>query len=216
MASQDTQIIPTNEVVPVSSLIPNPANPRSIKTEDLERLKRQLSKLKAYKPIVIDKRTGYILGGHMRKAALESLGVKQVWVSYIETANETEALEYMLSDNDSVGRYDDQLLAELITNTPDIELTDYKVDLGESIDLSKVLERFGPKEPDEADIAGESEAKPFKRVTFTFAAEQWADVDKAIRISDRANLFDVYGTDNKDANGNAISAIVKDWLEDHA
>ena len=214
MPSVETQIIPTNEVVPVSSLIPNPANPRSIKTEDLERLKRQLSKLKAYKPIVVDTRTGMVCDGHMRLEALKQLGVHQVWVAYIETKDDAEALEYMLSSNDAAGRYDDQLLAELITNTPNIELTDYKVDLGESIDLSKVLERFGPKEPDEEDIAGEGEAKPFKRVTFTFAAEQWADIDKAIRICDRANLFDVYGTDNKDANGNAISAIVKDWLEE--
>jgi len=213
MSPQETQIIPTNEVVPVSSLVPNPANPRSIKTEDLERLKRQLTKLKTYKPIVVDKRTGLVCDGHMRLEALKQLGVKEVWVAYIETANDGEALEYMLSSNDAAGRYDDQLLAELITNTPDIELGDYKVDLGESVDLSKVLDRFGPKDEE---IAGEGEAKPFKRVTFTFAVEQWAEVEKAIRISDRANLFDVYGTDNKDTNGNAIAAIVKDWLEAHA
>ncbi len=207
MASQDTL-----ETRPITQLHNWESNPRSIKTEDFDRLKRQITTLGVYTPLVITD-DGTVLSGNMRLRAFRELGFKDVWVKVVDASDDKTRLEYALSANDAAGRYDDQLLAELITNTPDIELTDYKVDLGESIDLSKVLERFGPKEADEAEIAGEGEAKPFKRVTFTFAAEQWADVDKALRISDRANLFDVYGTDNKDTNGNAISAIVKDWLE---
>src|SRR5690242_14183261 len=109
----DTQAIPANELVDTATLKPNPRNPRQIKKDDLERLKHQLSRLKAYKPIVVDTRTGLILDGHMRTEALKQLGVTQVWVSYIETDNDAEALEYMLSSNDQAGRYDDQLLAEL-------------------------------------------------------------------------------------------------------
>lgn len=146
-----TQSIPANELVPIASLKPNPKNPRNIKNEDFVRLKRQLSKLKVYKPIVVDARTGLILGGHMRARALEALGYDKVWVSYVETANDTEALEYMLSDNDAAGRYDDQMLAELVTNTPDIALDDYKVDLGDPIDLEALLKKFGP------DIAADEE-----------------------------------------------------------
>lgn len=205
----------TLETRPITQLHNWDKNPRSIKTEDFDRLKRQITSLGVYTPLVIAD-DGTVLSGNMRLRAFRELGFKDVWVKVVDAPDDKTKLEYALSANDAAGHYDDQLLAELITNTPDIELADYKVDLGESIDLSKMLERFGPKEPDEAEIAGEGEAKPFKRVTFTFAAEQWADVDKAIRISDRANLFDVYGTDNKDANGNAIAAIVKDWLEDHA
>jgi hypothetical protein len=154
----ESQSIPLNELVPVSQLKPNPQNPRSIKNEDFVRLKRQLSKLKAYKPIVVDTRTGYILGGHMRARALEALGYEEVWVSYVETADDTEALEYMLSDNDAAGRYDDQMLAELITNTPNIALDDYKVDLGDPIDLEELLKKFGP------DAEAEEEKTPEPRM----------------------------------------------------
>lgn len=140
----ETQSIPANELVDITTLKPNPQNPRSIKTEDLERLKRQLSRLKTYKPIVVDTRTGLICDGHMRLEALKQLGVKQVWAAYIETKDDAEALEYMLSSNDQAGRYDDQLLAELVASTPEITLTDYKVDLGEPVDLSKLLAKFSP------------------------------------------------------------------------
>jgi ParB-like chromosome segregation protein Spo0J len=144
-----SQSIPQNELVPVSALKPNPQNPKTIKTEDFVRLKRQLSELKVYKPILVDKRTGLILGGHSRAKALEALGIEQVWVSYVETSNDAEALKYMLSDNDQIGRYDDQLLAELVTNTPGIELDDYKVDLGEPIDLEALLMKFSPSDDPE-------------------------------------------------------------------
>lgn len=118
-------------------------NPRSINNDDFARLKRQIQKLGVYKPLLITD-DGTVLGGNMRLRAYKELGIADVWVSVVDAPDDTKKLEYALSDNDRAGTYDEQMLAELITNTPDIELGDYKVDLGVPIDLTALLAKFGP------------------------------------------------------------------------
>jgi hypothetical protein len=71
-----------------------------------------------------------------------------VWVSVVDAGTDTKRLEYALSDNDHVATYDEQALAELVTNMPEIALGDYKVDLGEPVDLSQLLAKFAPSAAD--------------------------------------------------------------------
>ena len=54
-----------NEIVKIGKLKPNPENPRGIKKDAFERLKQLIQKLGQFKPVIIDTRTGYIVGGHM-------------------------------------------------------------------------------------------------------------------------------------------------------
>lgn len=135
----------TLETRPIGELHNWQNNPRSIKTEDFDRLKRQISTLGVYAPLVITD-DGTVLSGNMRLRAFRELGFKDVWVKVVDAPDDTTKLEYALSANDAAGRYDDQLLAELISNTPTIELKDYKVDLGNPVDLSQVLAKFAPTE----------------------------------------------------------------------
>ena len=122
-------------------------NPRNIKTEDYERLKRQIKKLGVYKPLVCFMEKGkYItLGGNMRLMALKDLGQKEVEVSIVKPKTEAEKVEYSLSDNDRAGEYDELALAELVYNVKDdIELADFKVDLGTPLDIWSLLDDYGP------------------------------------------------------------------------
>ena len=49
-------------------------NPRSIKTQDFVRLKKQIEKLGQYKPLIITN-DGVVLGGNMRLRAYKELGI---------------------------------------------------------------------------------------------------------------------------------------------
>lgn len=142
----------------VSQLSEWERNPRAIDKKDFERLKRQITKLGIYKPLLINQ-DGIVLGGNMRLKAFQDTNVDEVMCSIVETKNETEMVEYALSDNDRMGYYEDQALAELVASVPDIDLGDFKVDLGKPIDLEQLLQQFGP-EPVEDEAPEVSDEEP--------------------------------------------------------
>lgn len=137
------------ETVDITQLKPNPQNPRTFTKDGIERLKKQITKLSQYKPIIVDTRTGLIVGGHGRYEALKLLGIKDVLVSYITSKDDAEALEYALSDNDRAGAYSDDLLANLIPNYTDFPWADYSVDIKEPTNLQELIDKFSPTEEDE-------------------------------------------------------------------
>jgi DNA modification methylase len=117
-------------------------NPRSIQPEDKERLIKQITDLGQYKPLIITK-DGEILGGNMRFDVYQELGIKDVWVSIVNAETEADKVKYALSDNDRAGQYEEQQLAKLIEELGvDIDLDEYKVDLGEPITLAQLLENL--------------------------------------------------------------------------
>ena len=132
-------------------------NPRGIKTKDFERLKKQIKELGLYKPFLITE-DGEVLGGNMRLRACKELGIEEVPVSIVKPKNEAQKLAYALSDNDRAGYYEEDRLAELIDKYKnDIDLGDYKVDLGKPIDLQELLDRYSPVEEDEVPKVSEGE-----------------------------------------------------------
>ena len=79
----------------------------------------------------------------MRLKACIEMGIKEVPVTIVDAPDEKTKVEYALADNDRVGYYDDQALAELVQSV-DIDLGDFKVDIGQPLSLKDLLERFGP------------------------------------------------------------------------
>lgn len=133
--------------VPISEVEVWEKNPRNIKTKDFERLKKQIQELGVYKPLICIRENGkYItLGGNMRLRALVSLNFREVDVSLVDAPDEATRIKYALSDNDRAGEYDELTLAELTySHLEEINLEDFKIDVGQPISLQKVLEDFGP------------------------------------------------------------------------
>jgi hypothetical protein len=118
---------------PLSNLVPWELNPRGIKKDDFERLKKQIKDLGLYKPFIVNQ-DGIILGGNMRYRAASELGIEEVFVTEVHTDNEKQMLEYALSDNDRAGYYEELQLAELIHRTG-IDILNFKVDIYEPIAL---------------------------------------------------------------------------------
>jgi len=133
--------------VPISDVEVWEKNPRNIKTEDFERLKKQIEELGVYKPLICYQENGrYVtLGGNMRLRALKELKHRDIDISIVKAKTEAMKIKYALSDNDRVGIYMEQELAELVyPYLEEINLEDFKIDIGEPIDLINIIESFGP------------------------------------------------------------------------
>lgn len=133
--------------VPISEVKVWEKNPRNIKIKDMERLKKQIQELGVYKPLICVQENGsYItLGGNMRLRALKNMGIQEVEISIVEAKSEAEKIKYALSDNDRTGEYMEQELAELVyPHIEKINLKDYKIDLGEPIEIKDIVEGYTP------------------------------------------------------------------------
>lgn len=144
----------------ISSLHNWEHNPRTVTKEGIERLIKQIKKLGIYKPLIITE-DGTVLGGNMRLKALEQMGEKNAWVSIVKAETEEKKIEYALSDNDRVGKYEGDQLANLIGNFPEVEWNDYAVDIKEPELVSDLMDSFKEVEEDEAPAVetGPSESK---------------------------------------------------------
>ena len=141
----------TTEIVDVDKLKPHPKNPRTATQEAMDRLKKQIFNLGQYKPIIVDTRTGYIVGGHMRLEALKQLGINKALVSYITSDSDAHAMEYMLSDNDHIGVTDKEALVEMLSELPEVRLEDFAIQVEEPENLGDFMEQF-----DTADVTDTS------------------------------------------------------------
>jgi len=161
------------KTVPLSAVKPWDKNPRNIKIKDFERLKKQITHLGVYKPLVCykDNRHYVALGGNMRLEALRELGFDEVDISIVHPKSEAEKLEYNLSDNDRAGEYDDQALAEMVYDSKDkIDPALYRFDLGRTLSVDELLHQFGPKiDAGEEDQAPEAEAEPISQMGDLYA-----------------------------------------------
>jgi len=138
-------------------------NPRNIKTKDFERLKRQIKELGVYKPMIAcPENGGYtVLGGNMRLRALKELGIKEVEISIVHPKSKAEKIKYALSDNDRAGEYEEEKLAELVyPHIDEIELGDYKIDVGEPVNLQDVIEDYAPNLDGSEDEVPETDDSP--------------------------------------------------------
>lgn len=121
-------------------------NPRAIKKDKFEDLKRRITKRGQFKPLIITP-DGEVLGGNMRLRAMKELGVKDVWVSVVEPKDEADKIEIALTDNEEMGYYEEQALAELIAEfQQDIDLTKYSVHLEPAKTLKEILNEVSPEE----------------------------------------------------------------------
>lgn len=142
-----SDIVVNTEIVDVNKLKPHPKNPRTATQEAMDRLKKQIFNLGQYKPIIVDTRTGYIVGGHMRLEALKQLGISNALVSYVTSNNDAHAMEYMLSDNDHIGVTDKDALVEMLSELPEVRLEDFAIQVEEPENLGDFMEQFDTSDP---------------------------------------------------------------------
>lgn len=107
-----------------------PYNPRVDLAQDdpdYIKVKRSLETFDLVEPVVWNKRTGHIVGGHQRVKALRELGRTEVEVSVVDLPLDEEK-KLNVRINKVKGRWDYEKLADLIASLPeeDVELTGFE------------------------------------------------------------------------------------------
>lgn len=120
------------ETVKISSLKAAPYNPRRISKEASEGLAKSLERWGVVQEVVANKRTGHIVGGHQRVAALRKMGVKEVPVVWVDLDEvEEKALNVALNNPHISGEFDDTLaglLAEIKDGIGPDDFAELKLD----------------------------------------------------------------------------------------
>ena len=147
--------------IPIDKINPAPYNPRKdLKPGDpeYEKLKRSMQEFGYVEPIVWNKRTGNIVGGHQRYKVLLDMGMSEVDCVVVDL-DETKEKALNLALNKIQGDWDylklKDILQELDTGAFDLELTGF--DMEEIEDLvaqfhvpEEIIEDEAPEPPEEA------------------------------------------------------------------
>lgn len=171
---KDLQV--NTEIVNINTLKPNPKNPRTATREAMDRLKIKLDRLGQFKDIIIDTRTGYIIGGHMRYEALKEMGVLDVKVSYVTSENDEEAWEYAFTDNDNIGLYDKEQVLSIAEQYPELVKKDTYVQFDEPESLEHFMKQFDKPLMEVEEVAEEeTEKKEGKEITCPKCGNIWVN-----------------------------------------
>jgi ParB-like chromosome segregation protein Spo0J len=117
--------------IPIASIKRAAYNPRKeLKPTDPEfqRLKKSIDRFGTVEPLVWNKRTGNLVGGHQRLTILEHDGAKKVDVSVVDLPDrEEKALNLALNKQGGIWDLEKlgELLGELKTGDFDIEITGF-------------------------------------------------------------------------------------------
>jgi len=116
--------------IPTSVLIEKaaPYNPRTISDHDLEALRRSLRFFGTVEPVVVNRRSDRIVGGHQRVKAAQAEGIESLPVVYVDLDDPSEK-QLNIALNRISGEFDMEKLAELLkdleTVGADLDLTGF-------------------------------------------------------------------------------------------
>ena len=192
---------------PITQIKANPKNPRTIRDEKFEKLKKSIQDFPDMlnkRPLVCitDKDGKYVvLGGNMRLKAAKDLGLKELPIILADEWTEEQKAEFLIKDNVGFGEWNwEELQADW-----DVEkLDEWGLDLpGFELSPDELGEDFSLPEGDKA---------PFQQMTFTLADEQAEVIKNALADMKKTEEYKYAETmGNENSNGNALYLIVSAW-----
>ena len=99
-------------IVPINKIKPNPKNPRTIKDDRFEKLKKSIQDFPDMlnkRPLVCFTDTDgkfVVLGGNMRLKAAKDLGLKELPIILADEWTEEQKAEFLIKDNVGFGEWD--------------------------------------------------------------------------------------------------------------
>jgi len=125
-------------------------HPQNARRGDVQKITASLRRHGQYRPIVVQRRTGYVLAGNHTLMSARRLGWEHLDVVYVDVDDE-EARRILLADNrtSDLAAYEDGALALLLAEVPDLEGTGYD---GENVDV--LLAQLAPAPSGGATILG--------------------------------------------------------------
>lgn len=107
--------------IPLKHLHPHPQN---VRQGDIGALTESLKHHGQYRPIVVQKRTNYILAGNHTFKAAKALGWKEIAATFVDCDDE-QALRILLVDNraNDLATYDDAALVEVLKQLSETDIS---------------------------------------------------------------------------------------------
>lgn len=171
---------------PINDLKPHPNN---VRQGDIGAISQSLEQHGQYRPIVVQRSTGFILAGnHTYKAAI-SLKWKQIAATYVDCDDE-QALRILLIDNraNDLASYDDSALVEMLKGLMDTELklegTGFDPD-----DLDQLLKDLDMESGNAID--GDPDAVPDDAPSKTVPGDVWLLGNHRLMCGDSTNPTDI-------------------------
>ena len=134
-----------DELVPIEDLKPHPRNPNTHPVEQLNLLAKVISHQGWRAPIVVSRRSGFIVAGHGRLEAAHYMELATVPVNYQNFDSEADELAHLVADNKlpEIAILDSDILKELLleldTGAFDMDLTGI-----DELDVDRLIGRSTP------------------------------------------------------------------------
>lgn len=191
------------QMIKIKDIKPNPNNPRSIKKEQLEKLKKSIiafPQMLNIRPIVINE-DNIVLGGNMRLRALQDLGYDEVPYVRVQDLTPEQQEQFIIKDNVNYGDWNWELI-NIDWNLNN--LTEWGLDIPAWLNDNEVEPEF------DEDIRHKYldtyiNAK-VKQIVLFLSAEQF---EKAI-----TDLEQIMDANNLESNTDAILFLIERYYED--
>lgn len=134
----------------MSELIPSEYNPRAISPTAMEGLKESLKRFGLVEPIVWNKRTGRIVGGHQRHKVMSEQGVEETDVVEVDLGETEEVALNIALNNPAIQGDWDESAAELLQ-----EVGEGLPDLFRAVRLDDLLDALGGSDDGSGDGSGD-------------------------------------------------------------
>lgn len=133
----------------LSELIPLPDNPRRIRPENQKALKASMTKWGCVEPIIWNKRTGHVVGGHQRLEILRQMDTPETNVIVVDLDESSEkGLAIALNSPTLAGEFDQVKLEKILSsmNKVSTEILD-SINIKELLNECAEAEKSAPPMP---------------------------------------------------------------------
>jgi hypothetical protein len=111
------------EMVRVEAVVENPKNRNRHSIEQIDRLAKIVEFNGFRDPLIVSRRSGFLICGHGRLSVARKLGMKEVPVLYQDFASEAEEYQFMTAHNE-IARWSELDVHGLLTDMKDLDLGD--------------------------------------------------------------------------------------------
>lgn len=194
-----------NQKIPIYKIKSNPNNPRLIKDDKYEKLKKSIQdfpEMLEKRPLVcVTEGEKYVvLGGNQRLRACKDLGIKEVDIVLADEWTEEQRREFIIKDNVGYGEHDWDILAN------DFEAEEL-VEWGVDVPISGEIK---PEDLGTEFSLPNGDKEPFQQMTFTLADEQANILKQMIDEAKKEEGYKYCETfGNENSNGNALYYLIR-------
>jgi hypothetical protein len=210
-APWQNRIIGEGEESP-DQLLANPANWRGHPKNQQDTLTDVLSTVGWVQKVIINKRTGFCVDGHLRIALAITHNQPTIPVTYVDLDDAEEALILATFDPISAMAFTDaqkldELLRDVSTDSAAVQqmLSELAADANLYTSAEQWTDAFGG--------VPEGDKQPFQQMTFTLHDSQAETVKQALSSAGATGEFT--DSPNANSNGNALARICEAFIKSH-